>query len=170
MAIQSGECQLNGKVETRRAKKLVPGDMVEFQGQQYNVQEIVHDKGYVFKPKVKKKKEPKLLDDDGTMMEKNNFAGRYRSQEWRQERRQRKIDRNLSFMYQVKELREYLPKKKVVPRKYKPGRSVYPGQKQKQQQSAERMQRSPRRKDSAPSQVQELREYLPKKDEPPRPL
>ena len=35
--IQGGEVQLNGIVETRRSKKLAPGDVVTFQGRSFTV-------------------------------------------------------------------------------------------------------------------------------------
>ena len=39
MLIQSGEVKVNGEVETRRRKKLRPGDVVEFAGQRFTVPE-----------------------------------------------------------------------------------------------------------------------------------
>lgn len=36
--IQGGEVQLNGEVETRRGRKLKPGDVVEFDGDTYTVE------------------------------------------------------------------------------------------------------------------------------------
>ena len=74
--IQSGECQLNGTVETRRAKKLFKGDLVTFEGSDYNVEEIVKSTNYVYKPKKKHKMLPN--------------GGRYRSEEWRAQRKERK--------------------------------------------------------------------------------
>ena len=41
IVIQSGEVLLNGEVETRRKKKLRPGDRVTFEGQTYLVDEII---------------------------------------------------------------------------------------------------------------------------------
>lgn len=38
LVIQAGEVLLNGAVETRRKKKLSPGDQVTFQGQTYSVE------------------------------------------------------------------------------------------------------------------------------------
>ncbi|MGC3965965.1 MAG: RNA-binding S4 domain-containing protein [Pirellulales bacterium] len=35
--IQAGEVKVNGEVETRRRKKLTPGDVVEFDGKQIAV-------------------------------------------------------------------------------------------------------------------------------------
>ena len=35
LLIQSGEVQVNGEVETRRRRKLVTGDVVEFDGTRY---------------------------------------------------------------------------------------------------------------------------------------
>lgn len=37
MLIQGGEVKLNGEVETRRRKKLVPGDSIEFDGETFDV-------------------------------------------------------------------------------------------------------------------------------------
>lgn len=37
-AIQDGDVQVNGKVETQRGKKLVDGDIVSFQGQQIKIE------------------------------------------------------------------------------------------------------------------------------------
>lgn len=54
LSIQAGECLLNGQVETKRAKKLFPGDVVTFDGCEYNVDEHVASSGYVYKPKRKK--------------------------------------------------------------------------------------------------------------------
>lgn len=117
VAIQSGECLLNGQVETRRAKKLVTGDIVEFQGKTYDVKELVKNKGYTYKAKSKKVKPPPKVLEDGSL----EFGGRYRSQEWRDERRQKKMDRkkgvssssssSLSPSSHLEELRKYLPKK-----------------------------------------------------------
>lgn len=92
MAIQSGECHLNGVLETRRAKKLFPGDVVSFQGVDYSVNDIVRDKKYVYKPKQKKAKPVAQVDEDGN----KEFGGRFRSDEWRAERKQRKADRRKS--------------------------------------------------------------------------
>jgi ribosome-associated protein len=36
--IQSGEVLVNGEVETRRGRKLVPGDVVEVDGEELHVQ------------------------------------------------------------------------------------------------------------------------------------
>ena len=38
MMIQNGEVQLNGKVETRRRKKLVAGDVVKVNGTKYTIE------------------------------------------------------------------------------------------------------------------------------------
>lgn len=37
-AIQDGDVQVNGQVETQRGKKLVDGDIVSFQGQQIKIE------------------------------------------------------------------------------------------------------------------------------------
>ena len=90
-AIQSSKCMLNGNVETRRAKKLFPGDKVTF-GESYDIDVLteVNKRGYVYKPKVKKVKPlPKVIDADGTL----EFGGRFRSEEWRAERKAKKADR-----------------------------------------------------------------------------
>lgn len=90
VAIQAGECKLNGTVETRRTRKLFPGDVVSFQGVEYSVDLIVRDKNYEFKPKEKKiKPEAKIIDEFGN----KEFGGRFRSEEWRAERKQKKADR-----------------------------------------------------------------------------
>nr|ABB17342.1 RNA-binding protein S4 [Coleofasciculus chthonoplastes IPPAS B-270] len=39
LLIQDGEVQVNGTVETRRGRKLVPGDVVLARGQSYEVAE-----------------------------------------------------------------------------------------------------------------------------------
>ena len=89
--IQAGECNLNGVMETRRAKKLFEGDIVSFQGVEYNVVDIVQERGYVHK--VKPKKIQKMVttgvsvDESGN---RRNVVSRYRSKEWRDERKQRK--------------------------------------------------------------------------------
>ncbi|MGH2541615.1 MAG: RNA-binding S4 domain-containing protein [Ardenticatenaceae bacterium] len=36
--IQAGEVKVNGVVETRRRRKLYPGDVVEVAGQEYNIE------------------------------------------------------------------------------------------------------------------------------------
>ena len=89
-AIQNSECLLNNAVETRRGKKLYPGDTVTF-GDVTNldVATEVEKKGYVYKPKVKKVKPLPKVDVDGNL----EFGGRYRSEEWRAERKLRKEER-----------------------------------------------------------------------------
>jgi ribosome-associated protein len=37
VTIQAGQVRLNGVVETRRRKKLAPGDVVELRGKRYSV-------------------------------------------------------------------------------------------------------------------------------------
>jgi len=85
--IQNGEVQLNGSIEKRRAKKLYPGDVVTFQGIRTNVSEVIRDKDYQYKPKVKKLKPKPTVDEFGRL----EFGGRYRSEEWRAERKQKKV-------------------------------------------------------------------------------
>lgn len=86
--IQAGDCCLNGEVETRRAKKLFDGDVVEYGGQTLAVSENVEKRGYVYKPK-KKKVKPQAKVIDGEL----EFGGRFRSEEWRKERKERKAAR-----------------------------------------------------------------------------
>ncbi len=38
IVIQDGQVQVNGHVETQRGKKLVTGDVVRFQGQEFTVE------------------------------------------------------------------------------------------------------------------------------------
>mmetsp|Transcript_32675 Transcript_32675/g.64754 ORF Transcript_32675/g.64754 Transcript_32675/m.64754 type:complete len:185 (+) Transcript_32675:97-651(+) len=87
--IQDGQCLRNGETETRRAKKLYQGDSVTFGGATYDVAEGVHAKGYTYKPKVKKQKPVAEVDADGNL----EFGGRYRSEEWRTERKLKKEER-----------------------------------------------------------------------------
>lgn len=87
VAIQSGTCQLNGTVETRRAKKLFRGDVVIFEGKEYSVDQVVLDKNYVYKPKEKKIKPEARVDEFGN----REFGGRFRSDEWRAERKKQKV-------------------------------------------------------------------------------
>mmetsp|Transcript_22637 Transcript_22637/g.31604 ORF Transcript_22637/g.31604 Transcript_22637/m.31604 type:complete len:192 (-) Transcript_22637:191-766(-) len=90
VAIQSGACTLNGTLETRRAKKLFPGDIVVYQGtKEINVDQVVSDKNYVYKPKVKKIKPQAKVDEFGN----KEFGGQYRSEEWRAERKMKKAER-----------------------------------------------------------------------------
>lgn len=88
--IQNSQCLLNDVVETRRSKKLFPGDTVTF-GDVTNldVATEVKKKGYVYKPKVKKVKPLPRVDADGNL----EFGGRYRSEEWRAERKLKKEER-----------------------------------------------------------------------------
>jgi ribosome-associated protein len=89
LAIQSGECLLNGEVETRRAKKLFKGDFVTRMGKGYDVEQLVRNKTYEYKPKVKKIKPEPKVDDFGN----KEFGGRFRSDAWRKERKEKKLDR-----------------------------------------------------------------------------
>ena len=89
-AIQNSKCRLNGNVETRRAKKLFPGDKVSFGAMvDLDVAIEVNKRGYVYKPKVKKVKPLPKIDADGNL----EFGGRFRSEEWRAERKQKKEER-----------------------------------------------------------------------------
>ena len=85
-AIQDGQCSLNGAIETRRAKKLFEGDIVSFGGSTRSVSDEVRGRGYVYKTKAKKPRKLPKVDADGNL----EFGGRYRSEEWRAERKERK--------------------------------------------------------------------------------
>jgi ribosome-associated protein len=88
--IQNSQCLLNSVVETRRSKKLFPGDTVTFGDvSNLDVEAEVKKKGYVYKPKVKKVKPLPRVDADGNL----EFGGRYRSEEWRAERKLKKEER-----------------------------------------------------------------------------
>jgi ribosome-associated protein len=91
VAIQAGACNLNGVVETRRSKKLYSGDVVSFRNVEYSVNEMVRDTNYTFQPKKEKKPKPqaKIIDEFGN----KEFGGRFRSEEWRVERKIKKADR-----------------------------------------------------------------------------
>ncbi|MCH7729219.1 MAG: RNA-binding S4 domain-containing protein [Planctomycetes bacterium] len=43
LLIQSGEVLVNGELETRRRRKLVAGDMVQFDGSNYSFDEFISD-------------------------------------------------------------------------------------------------------------------------------
>jgi len=90
-AIQGGKCSLNGQIETRRAKKLFEGDVVAFGGSTLNVLDEVSSRGYVYKIKAKKAKPVAMVDAYGNL----EFGGRYRSDEWRTERKKKKAERKL---------------------------------------------------------------------------
>jgi ribosome-associated protein len=91
LAIQGGECLLNGHVETRRAKKLFDGDAVTFgeEATSLDVTEQVALYGYVYKTKTKKIKPLARVDADGN----KEFGGRFRSEEWRAARKLKKTER-----------------------------------------------------------------------------
>jgi ribosome-associated protein len=89
--IQAGECLLNGEVELRRAKKLFPGDSVSFKRVTLDVSEEVAAKEYVYKVKTKKVKPLAKVDIDGNL----EFGGRFRSEEWRKERKEKKAARKV---------------------------------------------------------------------------
>lgn len=86
VVIQSGEVYLNGGIETRRAKKLFSGDEVSFGGNSLDVADIVNNRRYQYKAKKKKVKPVARVDANGNL----EFGGRYRSETWRAERRERK--------------------------------------------------------------------------------
>jgi len=88
-AIQGGQCFLNGEVEIRRAKKLFKGDEIFFDGTSLDVLDEVLKYGYQYKPKKKKIKPVAKVDADGNL----EFGGRYRSEEWRVERKEKKTER-----------------------------------------------------------------------------
>ena len=44
LLIQGGDVQVNGEVETRRRRKLVAGDVVEFEGRHYSPDEYLSGK------------------------------------------------------------------------------------------------------------------------------
>jgi ribosome-associated protein len=88
-AIQAGQCYLNGEVEIRRAKKLFRGDEVFFDGTSLDVLDEVLKYGYVYKAKKKKVKPVAKVDGEGNL----EFGGRYRSEEWRSQRKERKAER-----------------------------------------------------------------------------
>eukprot|EP00977_Amphora_coffeiformis_P029602 scaffold41836_cov137-Amphora_coffeaeformis.AAC.1 len=97
--IQAGQCRLNGQIETRRAKKVYAGDVVQLidrtegdddESQVYDVAQHVALSGYVYQPKVKKMKPTaRVIDNNGTL----EFGGRYRSEDWRRERKDKKAER-----------------------------------------------------------------------------
>jgi len=90
VAIQNSKCLLNGNIEVRRSKKLFHGDKVSFGSTiDFDVSTEVKKKGYIFQPKVKKVKPLAKVDADGNL----EFGGRYRSEEWRAERKEKKADR-----------------------------------------------------------------------------
>lgn len=101
--IQGGICVLNGEIETRRAKKLYTGDVVTFNQKTMDVSKEVQSYGYIYKPKKKKiKPVAKVVDAAGTL----EFGGRYRSEEWRQERKERKTMRKNINKNALKETEE----------------------------------------------------------------
>jgi ribosome-associated protein len=88
-AIQGSEVYLNGQAETRRAKKLFLGDVVSFGNVTLDVSDEVASRGYVYKIKTKKLKPQPVVDAEGNL----EFGGRYRSEEWRAERKLKKAER-----------------------------------------------------------------------------
>lgn len=87
--IQDGQVRLNWDVETRRAKKLFSGDEVSFGDTTLDVSDEVTNRGYVYKAKKKKSKPAAKVMEDGSL----EFGGRYRSEEWRAERKEKKAER-----------------------------------------------------------------------------
>ncbi|KAL7527111.1 hypothetical protein ACHAXR_001808 [Thalassiosira sp. AJA248-18] len=87
--IQNSKCLLNGTIETRRSKKLFHGDKVSYFAKNavdLDVATEVKKRGYVYKPKVKKVKPLAKVDAEGNV----EFGGRFRSEEWRAERKLKK--------------------------------------------------------------------------------
>jgi len=91
--IQAGQCLLNDTVETRRAKKLFAGDVVELgggDGGRLDVKSEVAKRGYVFRVKEKKVRPvARIIDGE------KEFGGRFRSEEWRKERKEKKEGRKM---------------------------------------------------------------------------
>ena len=91
-AIQNSLCTLNDFVEIRRSKKLYPGDTVTFgksAAVKIDVASKVKEKGYVYRKKAKRVKPTAKVDEDGNL----EFKGRYRSDEWRKDRKVKKAER-----------------------------------------------------------------------------
>jgi len=86
IVIQSGRVTLNSDIEKRRAKKLFVGDQVSYEGRTLDVQNEVSKKGYVYKIKKKKVKPTAKIDGAGNL----EFGGRFRSEAWRAERKEKK--------------------------------------------------------------------------------
>jgi ribosome-associated protein len=98
--IQGSEVLVNGIVETRRSKKLVLGDKVTVNGQNVDVNEIVKQKNYTMptiKPKTVKSSVP---DTPVAINDKpiKTYGGEYRTQEWRDERKAKKIAKRPSSL------------------------------------------------------------------------
>lgn len=90
--IQGSKVALNSNIETRRSKKLFAGDKVSFGDViDLDVATQVDKMGYVFKPKKKKVKPSPKIDSDGNL----EFKGRYRSEEFREERKRKKLERKI---------------------------------------------------------------------------
>ena len=90
--IQNSKVSLNGNIETRRSKKLFAGDEVSFGNSiDLDVATQVDKMSYVYKPKKKKVKPLPKIDDDGNL----EFKGRYRSEEFREERKKKKLERKI---------------------------------------------------------------------------
>lgn len=90
--IQDSKCLLNGIIETRRGKKLYAGDKVSYLNtKDLDVATVVEEKEYVYKLKLKKDKPLPKVDEEGNI----EFGGRYRSEEWREERKMKKAERKV---------------------------------------------------------------------------
>eukprot|EP00555_Chaetoceros_dichaeta_P012280 CAMPEP_0198265984 /NCGR_PEP_ID=MMETSP1447-20131203/25871_1 /TAXON_ID=420782 /ORGANISM="Chaetoceros dichaeta, Strain CCMP1751" /LENGTH=209 /DNA_ID=CAMNT_0043955807 /DNA_START=121 /DNA_END=750 /DNA_ORIENTATION=+ len=104
--IQNGDCLLNNQIESRRSKKLFTGDVVSLtsdgssstqQQQPLDVATEVAKRGYVYKVKGKKIKPVAQIDEFGN----KEFGGRFRSDDWRAERKVKKEDRKMKNKRQV---------------------------------------------------------------------
>lgn len=91
--IQNNGVLLNGRIESRRAKKLYTGDTVALLSAAVvlDVSSEVKNKGYVYKVKTKKAKPVARIDEDGN----KEFGGRFRSEDWRKERKAKKEERKV---------------------------------------------------------------------------
>ena len=45
--IQGGEVHVNGELETRRGRKLVAGDVIQFDGTDYSLDDFISDEGEI---------------------------------------------------------------------------------------------------------------------------
>ncbi|GMI62213.1 hypothetical protein ScalyP_jg11209 [Parmales sp. scaly parma] len=98
--IQAGEVMLNGKVETRRAKKLFSGDLVSLEDVTKDVQAEVATHKFVYKAKISKTKgEKKMRDLRAARKEEEEstatFGGTFRTEEWRKARKLKKLERKV---------------------------------------------------------------------------
>jgi len=104
--IQNNKVLLNNQIESRRAKKLFPGDVVSLASDtttEFDVAFEVSKRGYLYKVKSKKVKPVAQIDAYGN----KEFGGRFRSDEWRAERREKKEERKMMNKRQVLKDEEY---------------------------------------------------------------